>query len=197
MPWKGVLLYPDLTVSDFLSFVGVVKKTSARQFDTAIAQCGLEGWLRRYHVLPGAEIVPDGPARLYLRDRQTIPVVEVALATRAPERFTAVLYGARRIDVVATDNKMNGRVFLGARSSVQGVIPVGVVVETTGEQDGRLGVYGTARCSATCSCGRVRRIERIALCLATRGNRRYQTWWMDRDVWSYGGTVKPRSGPQS
>ncbi len=44
---EGVVLYPDLTVSDFLSFVGTVKKTTARQLDAVIAQCGLEGWLQR------------------------------------------------------------------------------------------------------------------------------------------------------
>src|SRR2546422_6784781 len=40
---EGVILYPDLTVSDFLSFVRTVKKTTARQLDAVIHQCGLEG----------------------------------------------------------------------------------------------------------------------------------------------------------
>jgi ABC-2 type transport system ATP-binding protein len=44
---EGVVLYPDLTVSDFLSFVGTVKKTTDRQLDAVISHCGLEGWLHR------------------------------------------------------------------------------------------------------------------------------------------------------
>ena len=44
---EGVVLYPDLTVSDFLSFVGTVKKTTDLQLDAVISQCGLEGWLHR------------------------------------------------------------------------------------------------------------------------------------------------------
>jgi len=44
---EGVVLYPDLTVSDFLSFVRTVKKAAAPQFDAVISQCGLEGWLHR------------------------------------------------------------------------------------------------------------------------------------------------------
>ena len=44
---EGVVLYPDLTVSDFLSFVSTVKNTTEPQLDAVISQCGLEGWLRR------------------------------------------------------------------------------------------------------------------------------------------------------
>jgi gliding motility-associated transport system ATP-binding protein len=44
---EGVVLYPDLTVSDFLSFVRTVKKASELQLDAVISQCGLEGWLHR------------------------------------------------------------------------------------------------------------------------------------------------------
>jgi gliding motility-associated transport system ATP-binding protein len=44
---EGVVLYPDLTVSDFLSFVRTVKKTTELQFEAVISQCGLEGWLHR------------------------------------------------------------------------------------------------------------------------------------------------------
>lgn len=41
---EGVVLYPDLTVRDFLDFVRVVKKASRQQCDEVVAQCGLEGW---------------------------------------------------------------------------------------------------------------------------------------------------------
>jgi len=44
---EGGMLYPDLTVSDFLSFVGTVKNITAKQCASVIAQCGLEGWLHR------------------------------------------------------------------------------------------------------------------------------------------------------
>ncbi|HEV8714116.1 MAG TPA: ABC transporter ATP-binding protein [Candidatus Binatia bacterium] len=44
---EGVVLYPDLTVSDFLSFVKTVKKTTERQLDAVVHQCGLAGWLHR------------------------------------------------------------------------------------------------------------------------------------------------------
>jgi ABC-2 type transport system ATP-binding protein len=44
---EGVVLYPDLTVRDFLNFVGTVKRTNTKQFDTVVAQCGLENWLDR------------------------------------------------------------------------------------------------------------------------------------------------------
>src|ERR1700704_1770435 len=39
---EGVVLYPDLTVSDFLSFVRTVKNTTKRQLDAVVNQCGLE-----------------------------------------------------------------------------------------------------------------------------------------------------------
>lgn len=44
---EGVVLYPDLTVRDFLSFVQVVKRANSEQFRAAVEQSGLEGWLRR------------------------------------------------------------------------------------------------------------------------------------------------------
>src|SRR6266545_2654317 len=44
---EGVVFYPDLTVSDFLSFVRTVKKTTELQLEAVISQCGLEGWLHR------------------------------------------------------------------------------------------------------------------------------------------------------
>jgi ABC-2 type transport system ATP-binding protein len=44
---EGVVLYPDLTVADFLAFVQEVKKTATRQLDTVVTQCGLEGWMHR------------------------------------------------------------------------------------------------------------------------------------------------------
>ncbi len=44
---EGVVLYPDLTVRDFLEFVRTVKKASRQQLETVVAQCGLEGWLER------------------------------------------------------------------------------------------------------------------------------------------------------
>jgi ABC-2 type transport system ATP-binding protein len=44
---EGIVLYPDLTVSDFLSFVKTVKNASQRQLEAVMSQCGLEGWLRR------------------------------------------------------------------------------------------------------------------------------------------------------
>jgi ABC-2 type transport system ATP-binding protein len=44
---EGVVLYPDLTVGDFLAFVQDVKRATTRQLDAAIAQCGLAEWLRR------------------------------------------------------------------------------------------------------------------------------------------------------
>src|SRR5712692_333877 len=40
---EGVVLYPDLTVSDFLFFVKTVKKATELQLDAVINQCGLEG----------------------------------------------------------------------------------------------------------------------------------------------------------
>lgn len=44
---EGVMLYPDLTVRDFLEFAKTVKKASTQQFETAVAQCGLSEWLPR------------------------------------------------------------------------------------------------------------------------------------------------------
>lgn len=44
---EGVVLYPDLTVADFLTFVSEVKGATPQQLDLVITQCGLEGWLHR------------------------------------------------------------------------------------------------------------------------------------------------------
>lgn len=44
---EGLILYPDLTVRDFLTFVRVVKKADLRQCEAMIVQCGLDGWLDR------------------------------------------------------------------------------------------------------------------------------------------------------
>ena len=44
---EGVILYPDLTVSDFLDFVGSVKKVDRHTRAEVVAQCGLDGWLHR------------------------------------------------------------------------------------------------------------------------------------------------------
>lgn len=44
---EGVVLYPDLTVRDFLTFVRTVKKADPGQCEAMIVQCGLEGWLDR------------------------------------------------------------------------------------------------------------------------------------------------------
>jgi hypothetical protein len=104
----------------------------------------IEELLGRYYIFPGGEIVPYGSARLYLRDRQTVPVVEVALSPREPERFTAVFYGARRIDYAPPEKARRGGMFLAYRSSAQGLVPVGTAVETAGEQGGRLMVVGDA-----------------------------------------------------
>jgi ABC-2 type transport system permease protein len=104
----------------------------------------IEELLSRYDIFADGEVVPRGSARLYLRDRQTVPVVDVAFSSRDPERFTAVLYGARRIDYTPRDNDRRGGVFLGYRSPAQGLIPVGTAVETVGEQAGRLMVVGDA-----------------------------------------------------
>jgi hypothetical protein len=104
----------------------------------------LEASLGRYHIVPGGEIVPQGTARLYLRDPHTVPAVDVALATREPARFTAVLYSARQVNYIATGNNKSEGVFLGYRSPTQGLIPVGVAVKTAGGQEGRLMVVGDA-----------------------------------------------------
>ena len=106
----------------------------------------LESLLRDHQIVPGGEIVPRDGSRLYLRDRYTLPVVDVALSTRIPERFTAVLYGARQIDFAAADNGATGGIFLGYRAPSLGLIPVGAAVETAGEGNdlGRLMVVGDA-----------------------------------------------------
>lgn len=106
----------------------------------------LEGLLHRHQIIPGGEIVPNGAARLYLRDRYTLPVVDVAFSTKAPERFTAVLYGARQIDFAAADGEATGGIFLGYRAPSLGLIPVGAAMETAGEgsKPGRLMVVGDA-----------------------------------------------------
>jgi len=44
---EGVVLYPDLTVRDFLEFVGTVKRARTGQFDMVVTRCGLENWLDR------------------------------------------------------------------------------------------------------------------------------------------------------
>jgi gliding motility-associated transport system ATP-binding protein len=44
---EGVVLYPDLTVRDFLAFVRTVKKADRKQCEAMIIQCGLDGWLDR------------------------------------------------------------------------------------------------------------------------------------------------------
>ena len=103
----------------------------------------LEDLLRHHQIMPGGEIVPNGAARLYLRDRYTLPVVDVAFSTRAPERFTAVFYGARRVDFAAADGGTTGGIFLGYRAPSLGLVPVGAAVETAGER-GRLMVVGDA-----------------------------------------------------
>jgi hypothetical protein len=102
----------------------------------------LEELLGRYRIFPGGEIVPRGSTRLYLRDRQTVPVVDMALSPHGPERFTAVLYGARRVDYAPGEKGRRGGVFLGYRSSAQELIPVGTAVDTAGEHGGRLMVVG-------------------------------------------------------
>jgi len=44
---EGVVLYPDLTVRDFLTFVREVKQASLRQMEEIIAQCEVSPWLQR------------------------------------------------------------------------------------------------------------------------------------------------------
>jgi hypothetical protein len=73
-----------------------------------------------------------------------VPVVDVGLSPRGAERFTAVLYGARRVEYAPGEKDRRGGVFLGYRSSPQGLVPVGVAVETAGESGGRLMVVGDA-----------------------------------------------------
>jgi ABC-2 type transport system permease protein len=104
----------------------------------------LEDLFRHYHVIPGGEIESEGAARLYLRDRWTVPVVEAAFSARGQERFTAVFHQARQVNYVATSDGTRGGIFLGYRSPTQGLIPVGTAVETSGEGGGRLMVVGDA-----------------------------------------------------
>ena len=44
---EGAVLYPDLTVRDFLTFVRTVKRADPEQCERIVVQCGLEGWLDR------------------------------------------------------------------------------------------------------------------------------------------------------
>jgi ABC-2 type transport system permease protein len=104
---------------------------------------GLEKMLTQLRVELGDEIVAEGDARLYVRDRQTLPVVDVALAKRAPEQFVAVLHGARRVNYTASQGAVGG-VFLGYRSPAHGLIPVGVAGEIPGPRPGRFMVVGDA-----------------------------------------------------
>lgn len=104
----------------------------------------LQEWLPRYGVIPGGEVVPDDTTPLYLRDRYTLPVFDLALSARAAERFIAVLYGGRRVDFAAADDGASGGVFLGYRSPTRGLVPVGVAVEVNGARRGRLVVIGDA-----------------------------------------------------
>jgi len=100
--------------------------------------------LAQVQMFPGEEISPDAPDRLYLRDRATVPVVDVARANQLPGQFTAVFYGARRINFVTSQKAVSGGVFLGYRSSIRGTVPVGVAAETTGDSPGRIMVVGDA-----------------------------------------------------
>jgi ABC-2 type transport system permease protein len=100
--------------------------------------------LEQYQISLGEEISPDAPDQLYLRDHATVPIVDVALAKRLPEQFTAVFYGARQLNFVASQPESNGGVFLGYRSSTRGVVPVGVAAETTSALPGRIMVVGDA-----------------------------------------------------
>jgi ABC-2 type transport system permease protein len=101
-------------------------------------------FLGRYQMFPGEEIFPDTPDRLYLRDRATVPIVDVALAKRLPEQFTAVFYGARQMNFVAMPQEVTGGVFLGYQSQARGLIPVGIAGETIGDSPGRMMIVGDA-----------------------------------------------------
>ena len=101
-------------------------------------------FLGRYQVFPGEEVLPDMSDRLYLRDRATVPIVDVALAKRLPEQFIAVFYGARQMNFVAMPQEVTGGVFLGYQSQARGLIPVGVAGETIGDSPGRMMVVGDA-----------------------------------------------------
>ena len=98
-------------------------------------------------IILGEEIALDSGGQLYLRDRATVPVttvpvVEVGLLARGQERSTAVMHGARRVGFAAHREEMSGGVFLGVRSAREGLIPVGVAVETPGDSPGRMMVIG-------------------------------------------------------
>lgn len=103
----------------------------------------LEAALAPLHVSLGSEILAEGTAQLYMRDRQTLPVVDVALAKHEPEQFVAVFHGARQVNYSASPGIVGG-VFLGYRSSTHGVVPVGVAGEIAGAQPGRFMVVGDA-----------------------------------------------------
>lgn len=103
-----------------------------------------ERLLEQYHIFLGDEVQPDSPDRLYLRDRFTVPVVDVALGTRLPEQFTAVFYTARQVNFIAPRQGTVGGVFLGHRSQTRGLVPVGVAAETRGDHAGRVMVIGDA-----------------------------------------------------
>jgi ABC-2 type transport system permease protein len=104
-----------------------------------VAAPQLEALLARYHIMLGTEVTTEDPGQLYLRDRRTIPVVDVALGTREPEQFTAVLHGARQVNY-ATEAGEVGGVFLGYRSPTRGLVPVGVAMK--GAHAGRVMVVG-------------------------------------------------------
>jgi hypothetical protein len=55
----------------------------------------LEAFARQYHIVLGEEIALDSGGQLYLRDRATVPAVEVGLLARAQEQFITVLHSAR------------------------------------------------------------------------------------------------------
>jgi ABC-2 type transport system permease protein len=103
----------------------------------------LEALLAQYHIVLGNEIIADGAEQLYVRDRLTIPVVDLALGKKEPEQFIAVLHGARQIHYRASQETAGG-VFLAYRSPTHGTIPVGVAQESRGPQTGRLMVVGDA-----------------------------------------------------
>jgi hypothetical protein len=102
----------------------------------------IERLLERHRIFLGEPVTVDMPDRLYLRDRSTVPAVDVALATRLPEQFTAVLYTARQVNFIAERQGARGGVFLGYRSATRGLIPVGVAEETGGDQAGRIMIVG-------------------------------------------------------
>ena len=102
----------------------------------------LTGLVGQYGVVLGEEMTLNGEQRLYLRDPATVPVIEVGLLAHAQEALTAVLYGARRVGLSATDGAGTASVFLGVRAGREGLLPVGVAVETGGDPHGRMMVVG-------------------------------------------------------